>query len=270
MQTAIIGLLAETFVHPGCGRDTGVVDLPVAREAATDYPFIAGSSLKGALKDWARQQEYNELDSLFGMADRAGQLLVSDGRLLLLPVRSLTGNYKWVTCPHLLERLKRDMRRSGLSAEVELPRLAEMTALASGEGPLFLEERNFQITAAPEQAIIDLVAQVIPHQESRQRLADQLVILADADFAWFARYGLAVQARNVLEEETKKSKNLWYEETLPPDTLMYSVLGGREASVIQAMTGLVEQQPYLQAGGNLTVGQGWFALQPLSREASNG
>ena len=29
----------------------GVVDLPVAREAATDYPVLVGSSLKGALRD---------------------------------------------------------------------------------------------------------------------------------------------------------------------------------------------------------------------------
>ena len=49
MRSAVIGLLAETSIHPGTGRSTGVVDLPVAREAATDYPFIAGSSLKGAL-----------------------------------------------------------------------------------------------------------------------------------------------------------------------------------------------------------------------------
>ena len=51
MKAAMLGLLAETPIHPGAGRGMGVVDLPVAREAATDYPVIVGSSLKGALRD---------------------------------------------------------------------------------------------------------------------------------------------------------------------------------------------------------------------------
>ena len=33
MNTAMLGLLAETPVHPGAGSGMGVVDLPVAREA---------------------------------------------------------------------------------------------------------------------------------------------------------------------------------------------------------------------------------------------
>ena len=47
MKTLLYGLLAETSIHPGAGQSSGFVDLPVAREAATDYPVIVGSSLKG-------------------------------------------------------------------------------------------------------------------------------------------------------------------------------------------------------------------------------
>lgn len=43
----IIGILAETSVHVGAGQMFGAIDLPVAREAATQFPFIPGSSLKG-------------------------------------------------------------------------------------------------------------------------------------------------------------------------------------------------------------------------------
>ena len=42
MKMAMLGLLAETPIHPGAGRSMGVVDLPVAREAATDYPRVGG------------------------------------------------------------------------------------------------------------------------------------------------------------------------------------------------------------------------------------
>ena len=51
MTTEIIGLLAETYIHPGTGQSAGAIDLPVARERVTQYPFVPGSSMKGALLD---------------------------------------------------------------------------------------------------------------------------------------------------------------------------------------------------------------------------
>ena len=56
----------------------------------------------------------DDATALFGTQERAGELLVSDARLLLLPVRSLTRSYRWITCPHLLERYRRDLVRAGL------------------------------------------------------------------------------------------------------------------------------------------------------------
>lgn len=88
------------------------------------------------------------------------------------------------------------------------------------------------------------------------------MILNDDDFTWFARFGLAVQARNVLDDK-KKSENLWYEETLPPDSLFYALIAGRNKDAVTAIESLMTAKPYLQAGGNETVGQGWFAVQVL-------
>ncbi len=115
MSVRLLGLLSETPVHVGAGESTGFVDLPVAREAATDYPVIPGSGLKGALRDLAHSRGWDEpkRKAIFGSPDAAGELLISDARVLLLPVRSLHGAFRWVTCPHLLERLERDTRRAG-------------------------------------------------------------------------------------------------------------------------------------------------------------
>src|SRR5439155_24367166 len=38
-------------------------------------------------------------------------------RLLLLPVRSLTGTFAWVTSPYILHRLKRDMEDVGMDRQ---------------------------------------------------------------------------------------------------------------------------------------------------------
>ncbi|MBC7326081.1 MAG: type III-B CRISPR module RAMP protein Cmr4, partial [Moorella sp. (in: Bacteria)] len=86
------------------------------------------------------------------------------------------------------------------------------------------------------------------------------------EFAYFARYGLAVNARNVLNDATKTSENLWYEETLPPDSLFYALLlarAGKERALAN-LAGLFGQRPYLQVGGNETVGQGWCAVSWLT------
>ena len=266
MKHVILGLLAETSIHPGAGQTGGAIDLPVAREAATNYPFVAGSSLKGALLDTARQggKEEGELEHIFGKQDRAGGLLVSDARLLLLPVRSLTSAYRWVTCPHLLERLARDLKRSGLgSAPEELPSIKEEHYLGGGNGPLLLEERSFKSGSTSGDTALEswikVIGNLMGDSVVATRLENQFVALNDNDFAWFARYGLAVQARNVLDGK-KRSLNLWYEETLPPDTFMYALLAERDvsANAIKPLVELFENRPYLQVGGNETIGQGWF------------
>lgn len=270
MKTRVIGLLAETSIHPGAGQDTGFVDLPVARESATDYPVIVGSSLKGALRDWARQNELQNIESIFGKQDGAGQLLIGDARLLLLPVRSLNRSYCWVTCPHLLERLERDLSRAQLpsfSNELSI-NSGQFLGLGDKEPQLFLEEREFQRAGGIPEKVFNNIRCLIRHESTKKHLEDRLVVLHDDDFVWFARFGLAVQARNVLDEETKISKNLWYEETIAPDSLFYSLWGERDQregaeKALGVILKSFEKSPYLQVGANETVGQGWFSVQPL-------
>jgi len=150
MTTQLISLFAETFIHPGCGQNEGAIDLPVARERVTQYPFIAGSSLKGAWRDYAQQNEMEEEErnDVFGSPDSAGGLLVSDARLLLLPIRSLQHSYCQVTCPALLARLNRDSKRSSTNlTEIDIPAVTNGKYLGRATEnaiPLFLEERNFQ------------------------------------------------------------------------------------------------------------------------------
>lgn len=275
MSALVLGLLAETPIHPGSGQDDGTVDLPVQREKTTSYPMIPGSSVKGALRDYVRQQN-GDVDTWFGKQESAGQILVSDGRLLLLPVRSLTGAYRWLTCPHLIERLRRDLKRADLPHEglvaPALPPGTEtppvLTRGTTGE-KLFLEERSFEVAGAVDAGLANAIGDLIADAGARARLAGQIAVVGDDDFAWFARYALNVQARNNLDPDRKTSKNLWYEETLPPDSLFYTMLVPRVVASKSAVDGvheMVKDRPYLQMGGNETVGQGWFLAKPLRGE----
>ena len=80
--------------------------------------------------------------------------------------------------------------------------------------------------------------------------------------AWFPRYGLPIQARNQLHKDRKTSENLWYEESIPSDTLMYTlVVAPQRGCAVSALSQLFPpEQPYLQVGGNETVGHGWFVV----------
>lgn len=265
MNTIMLGMLAETAIHPGAGRSTGFVDLPVAREAATDYPVIVGSSLKGALRERiSGEADASQTEQIFGKHDHAGGVLFSDARLLLLPIRSLTGSYRWVTCPHLLERFERDRRRAGFKDSVlpdgfSAPTNEQVLSNTVGE-TIFLEERQFTSMNLIPEGVERAIAPLFQDPSARKRLPRQLVILSDDDFAWFARYGLSVVARNVLEEGTKKSINLWYEEVIPADALFYTILHERSANSLDPLHASLESNPYARMGGNETVGQGWFAL----------
>ncbi|MBC7325896.1 MAG: type III-B CRISPR module RAMP protein Cmr4, partial [Moorella sp. (in: Bacteria)] len=188
MKSALLGLLAETSLHPGSGQTAGVIDLPVAREAATGYPVIVGSSLKGALRERAEQawgRDNGKIDEVFGSQENAGAVAVTDARLLLLPVRSLSGHYKWVTCPYLLERYQRDGELAGVPvAAPPLPVTPQPgQALAAGKDRLFLEELSFEIVTADINDLARAVAPLIFHQSVRERLPGSLVVISDEEFA---------------------------------------------------------------------------------------
>ncbi len=265
MTSALFGMLAETAVHPGTDSSTGLIDLPVAREAATGYPLLPSSSLKGALKNKAEKHlPKDEVEHLFGEPDNAGSIAVTDARLLLLPVRSLTTHYVWVTCPYILNRLCRDLKLVGktVSLSVEMP--PENKVFAHQAGKLFLEELTFQAEARPDliAGIAEIISPLIFHESVRNSLINQLVIVSDDRMNYFATYCLSVRARNKLDPIKKTSASLWYEETLPPDTVMYFAtlqLPNSQEGVAK-LESLFATDPYLQAGGNETMGQGWFVI----------
>ncbi len=280
MSGTILGMLAETPIHVGAGRALGVVDLPVARESPTDYPYIPGSGLKGALRDRARAAGYQNIDADFGTADGAGRLLPGDGRLLLFPVRVLDGSYLWLTCPYLLERFARDRVRIGITdgfdqavgqAVGQIKRERD-TVVVTNQNPLanqngtngaYLEDQRFAVMVGSTlSAVVEVLQELIGHETARGRLPSQLGVVRDAEFSWFVRGALPVNARNKLDPDTKASENLWYEETLPGDTVLYSVVAARSGDIVPAevLGEVFEGHPYLQVGGNETVGHGWLRV----------
>ncbi len=285
MVNAILGLRAETSLHAGTGQNVGAVDLPIQREAHTTWPCVFGSAMKGALRCHAETRggmKKASIPLVFGpdsmkASDHAGSLAVTDARILLLPVRSLTGHFKWVTCPAVLKRLKRDLQMLGKVVVFEVPSEPEEDDVISPEenGSIFLEE--FQFMQKPE-GLGPLITVLAGFGIDESDLQKQLLIMNNDDFADFCRTATAVTPHISIEKETKTvtGGSLWYEETLPPDTLLYVMLlanaardGGTspslsDAEVLEEVTGMFfsdKGKPYLQIGGNETLGMGWCKVK---------
>lgn len=275
LSTALLGLLTETSLHAGAGQSAGVIDLPIQREAHTGWPVVFGSGVKGALRAAAEMTGKPWINSVFGpttanASDNAGALLVGDARLLLLPVRSLTSHFRWVTCPALLRRFQADGARLGLPVAFAVQDLDDKAKalVAQGNGPLFLEEFRFTQQQTDLDTVIAAIAPLLGANADKL-LKEQLVIVHDDLFAHLARYATPVNAHVCLDNATKTVKTgmLWYEETLPPETLLYVALAARDsrvksevkaaAAILAHITEDLFAKPYLQLGGNETVGMGW-------------
>jgi len=293
-RAMLIGLYAETPLHPGTGQALGSVDLPVQRERHTGYPLIPGSSLKGVFRAFMERRGVNQdiVRALFGpetgrASEHAGALAFTDARLLLFPVRSLYGVFAWLTCPFVLERLRRDAAAAKVRLEVPQLSLQEGQArVAPGsevarEGQAVLEEFAYEVREDPlVQELAQALGQLLPESDEykpwRQRLPKHLVVLPDPDFADYVRFSTEVQARIALDDITKttggEQGNLWYEEQVPSEVLFYTlalashprvwVNGVKDAK--EVLDRFREKAPdRVQVGGDETVGRGLVALRYL-------
>lgn len=282
----MMNMVAQTSIHAGAGQALSIIDLPIQRESHTQFPVIFGSSLKGALRFRASQvlSDNKTLVNVFGADSQsedtfAGALMVSDAKLLLLPIRSLNGYFKWVTCPALLRRYANDCERAGLKNDV-LSQLTltieqqDVVVIENKTETLFLEE--FALTVKTDNqltALATLLARNFNLAETA--LTEQLAIVNDDMFSYLAQNSTPVNAHIALDEnKTVKKGALWYEETLPSETVMYSLIsctssrGKKEEKLeAQAVANVLTEKVlpttnrYLQVGGNETVGMGWFAIE---------
>jgi CRISPR-associated protein Cmr4 len=249
LKSRMLFIYTETPLHAGTGTGLGAVDLPIQRERATGYPIVQASGIKGALRSEAPGGD--EKDAVFGPenAEHAGALSPGDGRILLFPVRSLSGVFVWTTSYDALARFRRDAVAMGLDQgqnpvpELPADNLKGNDALASGarvlvnpqnnEGTAVLEEFAFQCTVDEKATAWAkwLADEALPSQASApeyepwiKRLKGSLLILPEDAFRDFLLHATEVVTRVRLEPDSKTvaSGALWTQEHLPGDSLLYA------------------------------------------------
>lgn len=282
MDAKLLFIHAISPLHAGVGQGVGVIDQPIAREKATGIPYLPGSSIKGVLRDACEDEDL--CARVFGPKTdngdaHAGSVHFTDARLLLLPVRSLQGVFAWVTSPLLLRRFSRDIESSGTSFSLQVPSPNNddsclvndgnsQIVMRQGDEPQVILE-DIPLTSTTSDVVKSwggyFGKKIFPEDADWQAaFSSRLCVVSDDTLSFLLETTPEVRARIRLESETKVVKEgaLWYEETLPTETILTGLVTAvpvkkSEATAeesFQEIQSLAKQT--LQFGGNATTGQG--------------
>jgi CRISPR-associated protein Cmr4 len=285
MKTTAFLVHALSPLHAGSGDSTGIIDMPIARMKAMGLPFLPGTSIKGVLRDArGESSDARKVSSVFGPSsdragDYAGAIVISDARLLALPVRSFKGTFAWVTSPLLLFLARRDFVAGGQVNLENLP-IPAITGRGVGvtkgsacvhAGRVFLEDIDLDVQVA---AAADGWAEALaPYASPRDDIFTKRFLIVDDDsMAFFSETATQVDARVRIDDQTRTVAPgaLWLEECLPPETLLIGLLAasrsrsgdGLEPEAILDFA--LPHEEIVQLGGGASTGRGRCRLIRVS------
>jgi CRISPR-associated protein Cmr4 len=281
-----------TPLHIGAGQGLGHVDLPIVREAHTNFPYIPGTSLKGALRNLEINQvarargekpsqveerltknkfDQKEVDILrlakiFGVAGEgaeegkevgAGKVLFSDAFIVLFPVKSAKGVFSLTTCPYVINRF---FELLGIEQRVNEVPEGKVKVLSTKDhrnlinNKLLLEEFVFEAEESEElKKFVELVGTFV-----EERNKPRIVCVNDTDFMDFVSNYTEVQThiKINLDTGTVKEGALWTEEYIPAESIFaFSLVFLEELDFTPPTT--------FHLGGDITTGKGFVKVQRL-------
>ena len=230
-------------VHMGSGSAIGVIDNPIQRERHTDYPMMAGSGIKGAIRHdfWTQAngdaEKLNRINSVFGpgpseSSDYAGAISFSDAQLVAFPVRSVKRAFVYVTSLTALARMLRTLDMAEVPHNLKINGINNGCHVADGglltKGRIALEAFDYE---AQENSLIKNVADwlsknAMPSDPAfaffKDKMAKDLVLLPDEDFSYFVRNATVVEPHVRIDDVTGTATKtgLFYTENLPPESLL--------------------------------------------------
>lgn len=276
---SICSLYAISPVHAGSGSSTAAVDLPIQRERHTNWPHIQASGVKGAFRDhyrnFAGEKQDQTINFIFGSdkdndskqkghdGDHPGSVSISDAKILAFPVRSNVAPFVWVTCPSVLKRLKNDLDFSGFSSIPEPPPVSGDSAIA--------------LSGVTEENVVleDAVVKVIPISDHGLTfpagfpVLDRLLLVSDEMFDYCVTSCTEIQTQIKINSETGTAQDgaMRYQELLPADTLLYSIIYySRSSGMNELQADLIQSHMeevitnFIQIGGDETLGRGIFRI----------
>ena len=238
-NASIAIMYAVTPCHAGSGSALGVVDLPIQRERHTNWPMIQASGVKGAFRanfdrfknniSEESRGEINEFkkltDSVFGTSEGtgyAGSLSIGDARILAFPMRSSAAPFVWITCPAVLKRLQKDLKIANLKDfDASNYSVKDNEAINLGsevlKDSILIEEYEVKVTKT--EALPDSIKDYFKE-------ATRLLLVSDEVFNYGVSNCTQIMAQIKIDSKTGTTADgsLRYQEELPSDTIMYTVI----------------------------------------------
>lgn len=225
MNAIMVKLKCLTNMHVGNGDvNYNIIDNEVEKDAVTGYPVINSSGVKGALRSFLKGN--TNCSAWFGPEHgsgntECGKLKILGAEMLAIPMRASKGEnaYYMVSTKDALERFNSQAEIFGLSARVK----------RSGDG----ENEGIGVEGFSPVAVWDGIYEISAGD--------------------MASYSLPVMARNHLDNGV--SKNLWYEEVVPHESIFYFPVVSDDKSLLDEFSAAVNGQ-VIQFGGNASIGYG--------------
>lgn len=282
MKAALLGVKCITNLHIGTsGNAYGNIKIEVEKDAVLSTPIIPSSGIKGALREFWRENDTEESTvTIFGSdadkekQNKKGNCKFVSGQLLLRPMRVSKGDYAYclVTTSELLQVMIDTVELFQIKLNTKYK--ADVEDLKKG-----LDETRKELNQFKEQTVVGMVigdnssiseveGYEIKTQSQKNALHNMLLKISDGipvviiRTEFFQMIDLPIIARNHLKDG--KSSNLWYEEFVPHQSYFYfPVLWEKEETeVFSDFIRKICKHP-IAFGGNNSVGYGYCTITPM-------
>lgn len=233
MNTHVFKITAKTNLHVGneSGGDFTIIDKAIQRDPLTGLPCINSSSLKGAINEYcckALNWKEDDLIRIFG-SDKGkrksdtqkGEAVFFDAKLLYLPQQDDNTLFHFETTPNIIAMMNNRVKLFDSNFKYEAEKI---------------------VAGKPVVVLVDKEQKTADKQFEDKCSDDNLPIIA----------------RNVLENG--ESKNLWYEQVLPAETVLYTIIQEENNDLLNALVG---DGKLVQIGANATIGYGYCKFELL-------
>ncbi len=286
-----------TPLHIGAGQGLGHVDLPIVREAHTNFPYIPGTSLKGALRNLEinqvarargekpsqveerltknkfdqKEEDILRLAKIFGVAGEgaeegkevgAGKVLFSDAFIVLFPVKSAKGIFSLTTCPYVINRF---FELLGIDQRVEdVPEGKVKVLNTNGHKNLINDNNKYKLLLeefvfeAEESEELKKIVELVGVFVGEEN-KQRIVCVNDTDFMDFVSNYTEVQThiKINLDTGTVEEGALWTEEYVPAESIFAFSLVFLEEEISFTLPST------FHLGGDITTGKGFVKVQRL-------
>ena len=273
MEAKLFRMRLVTNLHMGSGEaNFNFIDNQVQRDPITEYPNMHPSGIKGALREFFDGIESKEyVREIFGSENtekednKQGEVSFIEGKLLSIPVRSNKKSYfmgttieiirEYVEFSNLFGKNTENLKEIKEELEKIHKKLTEagkkVCVLGNEEKGLLIE--SFENNEIDFYAENDVLSKVLGIKD--------IVVIKEENFKDEISKRLPVIARNQLENGV--SKNLWYEEVVPRETVFYTgLVNSQNTDKFEDFCKKLEEN-LVQIGANATIGYGFTKFEEV-------